>query len=190
MAKHRKFSVDRFLDKFEGQEPLLRVYVAKWQGRLRVSPESLDVSGFKKFLVEGNGEAKDELVEGLYRVYDLCTERGHEDLVASCRDFDYEPDPEAKLPVECLSLKVLTENEDAFNLAYDRNRLWQADRFAIYRGKAKTQISDVSSAAGRFHAKLAEMFKEDKKSDRVVVRHYQEGSYTNFIVYHEKRTKA
>jgi hypothetical protein len=190
MVKHRKFNVDRFLDKFAGQEPLLAAYAAKWKDRLQAQPADSTVDGFKRFLAVGDGDAKYELVEGLYRAYDLCTDRGHEDLAASCRGCGYEPDPDGKLPVECLSLKVLTENEDAFNLAYDRNRLWQADRFTVYRGTPNTPIKNVEAAIGKFKAKLAQDFTEEKSSNRVLVRHYQEGPYTNLIVYHEKRTKA
>ena len=107
--------MDRFLDKFQGHEALIKKYVAKWGNRLKVSAEKLDVPGFKDFLINGAGAGMDELVESLCRAYDLCTERGHEDLVAACATFgDYDPDPEGKLPIECLSIKVLTEKEEAF----------------------------------------------------------------------------
>jgi hypothetical protein len=66
----------------------------------------------------------------------------------------------------------------------------QAERFTIYRGPKAAVIPDVATAADRFQAKLGETFKGDKDSDRVLVRHYQEGQRTNLIVYHEKRTKA
>jgi hypothetical protein len=191
MGRHRTFNSDRFLDKFQGREPLIRGYVGIWDGRLELDGAKLDVPRFKEFLVNGDGDGKDELLEGLYRAYDLCTERGHEDLVAACQEYpDYDPDPTGELQVECLSLKVRTENEEAFNLAYDRNTLWRAERFSLFRGREIKAIADVSAAASRFQQKLAEVFKEDKKSDRVLVRQYQEGPYTNFIVYHEKRTKA
>jgi len=191
VAKHRTFNADRFLDKFQGRESLIRAYVGIWDGRLELDGAKLDVPRFKEFLVNGDGDGKDELLEGLYRAYDLCTERGHEDLVAACQECPgYDPDPDGELPVECLSLKVRTENEEAFNLGYDRNTLRRAERFSVFRGSGTRAIADVPAAAGRLQQKLAEVFKEDKKSDRVLVRQYQEGPYTNFIVYHEKRTKA
>lgn len=191
MAKHRKFNIDRFLDKFQGKEMLLRNFVRRWAGRLGLNIATLDVDSFKDFLINGDGDGKDELVEALHRAYDLCSERGHEDLVAACRAFpDADPDPDGELPVECLSLKVLTENEEAFNFAFDRYSLWQAERFTIYRGRKLTPIPDIDAAVMGFQAKLAEAFKGHKSSERVLVRPYKEGSYTNFIVYHEKRTKA
>jgi hypothetical protein len=92
--------------------------------------------------------------------------------------------------VECLSLKVRAENEDAFNLAYDRCALQQAERFSVFQGEAGQAIPDIPAATQRLQERLSDLFKGDKNSDRVLVRQYQEGPYTNFIVYHEKRTKA
>jgi len=120
MAKHRVLSPDAFVDKFQGNEALLQNFAKLWGNGLNVKASSLDVPGFKRFIEQGDGSSKDEFLEELHRVYDLCTDRGHEDLVAACRDFpDYDPDPDGTLPVELLCLKVRTENEDAFNLAYD-----------------------------------------------------------------------
>ncbi len=190
MVKHRVFNADRFLDKFEGREELLHSYVGIWGDGIQIGTTSLDVAGFKDFLLNGDGGQKDQFMEGLYRAYDLSNERGHEDLAAACQDLNYEPDPEGKLPVECLSLKVRTENEDAFNLAYDRCALHQAERFSVYQGDAGRAIADLDAATVLLQQRLAALFKDDKNSDRVLLRQYQEGAYTNFIVYHEKRTQA
>lgn len=188
--KHRTFNADRFLDKFQGQEIILRSFVGLWDGRLGLDTTSLDVPHFKEYLVNGDGDGKDDLLESLYMAYDLCTERGHEDLVSACDECSYSPNGNGELPVECLSLKVRTENEDAFTLAYDRYNLWRAERFTIFSGKSAAGIVDTSAGSSALQAKLAEIFKDHKNSDRVLVRHYQEGAYTNFIVYHEKRVKA
>ncbi len=192
MVKHRAFNGDRFLDKFQGSERILGNYVGIWGSGLDDTPTSLDVASFKDFILVGDGAVKDQFMEGLYRAYDLCTERGHEDLIAACQcqPEPYDPDPGGALPVECLSLKVRTENEDAFNLAYDRCALQQAERFSVFQGEAGRAIPDIAAATQRLQARLSDLFKGDKNSDRVLVRQYQEGSYTNFIVYHEKRTKA
>ena len=188
--KHRTFNADRFLDKFQGQEIILRSFVGLWDGRLGLDTTSLDVPHFKEYLVNGDGDGRDDLLESLYMAYDLCTERGHEDLVSACDECSYSPDGNGELPVECLSLKVRAENEDAFTLAYDRYNLWCAERFTVFRGKSAAGIVDADAASSAFQVKLAEIFKDHKNSDRVIVRHYQEGAYTNFIVYHEKRVKA
>ncbi len=190
MLKHRAFSADRFLDKFQGRERVLHSYMGIWGDGLQAHAAPLDVPGFKDFILNGEGAKKDQFMEGLYRAYDLSNERGHEDLIAACRDHNYEPDPDGKLPVECLSLKVRAENEDAFNLAYDRCTLHQAERFSVFQGEAGMAIADVPAATERLQQRLSALFKNDKKSDRVLVRQYQEGAYTNFIVYHEKRTQA
>ena len=192
MAKHRIFNADRFLDKFQSNEDLIRAFIGLWSGRLDdLVSATMDIPYFKKWLVDGEGEGKDELLEALYQVYDLCTERGHEDLVAAVEsDPGYDPDPKHALPVECLSLKVRTEREDLFNFAYDRYTLWRAERFTIYQGLEARSIKNLKSVAKVFQQKLKDVFKDHKNSDRVLVRHYTEGPYVNFIVYHEKRMRA
>ena len=192
MTKHRAFNGDRFLDKFRDFESILRKYAGIWGSGLEVDAASLDIAGFKDFILGGQGTAKDQFMEGLYRSYDLCTERGHEGILAACRcqQEAYDPDPGGALPVECLSLKVRAENEDAFNRAYDRCALQQAERFAVFQGDAGRTILDIPAATIRLQERLSDRFKGHKNSDRVLVRQYQEGPYTNFIVYHEKRTKA
>lgn len=191
MAKHRVFNADRFLDKFQDSEQLLRDFVGIWMGRLDLDPSTLDVPGFKQWLVDGEGDAKDELLEALYQIYDLCTDRGHEDLIAAIGDDpSYTPDPEHSLPIECLALKVRTERDDLFFLAYDRYTLWRAERFSIYKGRSPQPIKNLPVTSRAFQEKLAAAFKDHKNSDRVLLRYYAEGTYINFIVYHEKRTRA
>lgn len=190
MARHRAFNADRFLDKFQGREDLLRSYVDIWGDGLQIDVASLDVQSFKDFLVNGDGDRKDEFMEGLYRACDLSNEQGHEYLVATCKILNYDPDPEGELPVECLSLKVRAENEDAFNLSYDRSAMDQAERFSVFQGEAGLLIENVHDATDKLQQRLSALFKADKNSDRVLVRQYQEGAYSNFIVYHEKRTQA
>lgn len=190
MATHRTFNADRFLDKFQGFEALLQGFVALWAGRLDLKVKGLTIANFKKWLGEGKGDAKDELLEALYQVYDLCTDRGHEDLLAACKDLDYDPDPDHALPVECLSLKVRTEREEIFTFARGRNNFFHAERFSIYQGEIAREIDKPDRAAKKFNGLLSKAFKDHKGSDRVLVRQYVEGTYVNFIVYHEKRVKV
>jgi hypothetical protein len=190
MVKHRAFNGDRFLDKFQGREDILVSYIESWGTGLDIDATNLDIARFKQFLLMGTGSLKNEFMEGLYRAYDLATDQGYEDLIAACRDLKFRTDPSGRLPMECLSLKVRTENETAFNLAYDRCALQKAERFTVFQGEPGRIIEDAARATERLQERLAEMFKDDKNTDRVLVRHYQEGAYTNFIVYHEKRTTA
>lgn len=190
MAKHRTFNADRFLDKFEDHEHLLAAFVAQWTGRIDLKADGLTVDRFKKWLVEGKGDGKDELVEALYQAYDLCTDKGHEDLLAACKDSGYEPDPENSLPVECLSIKVRTERDEIFTFAYDRYQFFRAERFNIYQGRMAKPIAHAERVTKKLNQLLSQAFKDHKGSERVLVRHYVEESYVNFIVYHEKRVKA
>ena len=100
------------------------------------------------------------------------------------------PDPKEKLAVEPLSLKVLTKHEDAFNRAYADCSLQKAERFSIYQGKEGRLVEDIKAAADRLFKLLATDFKGRKNSDSVLVLPYEEDGYVNFIVYHEKRTRA
>jgi len=175
MTRHRVFNADRFLDKLQDFEQLLRDFVGLWEERLEIDSSGLDVPGLKRWLVEGTGEAKDELLEALYQVYDLCTERGHEDLLAAIgEDPTYVPAPGQRLPVKCLALKLRTEREDLFFLAYDRYTLWRAERFTIYRGLVPRPIEDLPAAARAFQQELSTVFKDHKHSDRVLLRHHEE----------------
>jgi len=46
MGRHSTFNADRFLDKFQGREPLIRGYVGIWGGRLELDGAKLDVPRF------------------------------------------------------------------------------------------------------------------------------------------------
>ena len=102
-VKHRAFNADRFIDKFRGREGLLLSFIRQWEERLDLGPlqDEPEIKVIKDWLAIRQGSAWDEMIEVLYQVYDLCTEQGHEYLVQVCREAgDYDPDPEAELPVE------------------------------------------------------------------------------------------
>lgn len=190
MAKHRTFNCDKFLDKFHGQEPLLRDFVALWRERLSLDVETFTIDGFKEWLTQSTDEGKDDLLEALYQVYDLCTEAGHLDLLAACSQSSYDPDPENKLPVECLALLVRTKRKPVFLLAYDRYNFSNAERFSIFQGECGRPIESLKKATQTLRRRLATEFKQAKNSERVLVRSYEEMGRVNFVIYHEKRTKA
>jgi hypothetical protein len=85
---------------------------------------------------------------------------------------------------------ILVKHEDAFNRAYAECSLHKAERFSIYQGKEARSIADLKRAAKRLHERLAIDFSGHKNSDKVLVLPYDEDGYVNFIVYHEKRTRA
>lgn len=190
MAKHRAFNADKFLDSLRSNESILIGFLAIWADQLDISLDTLTIDRFKEWLINSQCDAKDEIVEELHRVYDLCTPWCHEQLFTACGDFGYEPDPNHELPVECLALKIRTENEEAFNHAYARYNFWRAERFSVYRGKLPKAITQLPSRAKVFREKLAQAFKDHKNTDNVLVRHYREGALTNFVIYHEKRVKV
>jgi hypothetical protein len=193
MIRHRVFNVDRFVDKFgDGGEVLLREFVKLWGRGLDIQLSSINIDTFKKFLVNGEGRSKEEFMAELYRVWDLCDEIGHEYLVAACdrQRPKYNPDPKGVLPVEWVSLIVRIAREDVFNLAYDMRNFRHAERFNLYQGKKEKQIINLAASTKLLRSKLERDFKGLKKSDRVIVRAYQEGSTFNFVIYHEKRVQA
>jgi hypothetical protein len=154
MVKHRAFNWDRFLDKFQGQEAILVAYTKSWGPGLDVGAAGIDIAEFKQFLLTGTGSSKNEFVEGLYRAYDLATDQGYEDLIAACRDLNYCPDPSGRLPMECLSLKVRTENEAAFNLAYDRCAPQKAERFTVFPGQPGPVNDDAATTTERLQERF------------------------------------
>jgi hypothetical protein len=193
VIKHRAFNIDRFVDKFSDDgEFLLREFVKIWGRGLDIQLSSVNVDTFKKFLVNGEGRSKEEFMAELYRVWDLCDEIGHEYLVAACdrQRPKYNPDSSGALPVEWVSLIVRIEREEVFNLAYDMRNFRHAERFNLYQGKKGKQIANLAAATKRMRSKLERDFTGLKKSDRVIVRAYQEGNTFNFVVYHEKRVQA
>ncbi len=190
MAKHRTFNADKFLDKLKGNEAVLKAFLGNWKGRLDLKLAGLTVDGFKRWLAEGTGAARDEVLEELYRAYDLCSDHAHDGLLAVVEECGYDADPEQEMPVECLVLKVRAEHEEAFNLAYDRYNQARAERYSLYLGKTLKGIDKAAARTRSFREALAEAFKRHKNTDRVLVRQYAEGPTTNCVVYHEKRVKA
>jgi len=191
MPKHRSFNADRFLDKFDGREHYLRDFAAIWKERNpSLNLEEFSIEAFRQWMLNSNDEGKDDLLEALYQVYDLCTERGYQHLQAASQDVGYVPDPDNILPVECLSILVRTHRKLVFQNAYDRNNFIRAERFSIYQGACGKPINDLKLVTRKFKRRLARVFKQIKNSDRVLVRSYQEGERINFVVYHEKRVKA
>jgi hypothetical protein len=59
MVKHRIFNADRYLDKFQGFENLLRDYCRLWPRKLGLNIAKLDIDQFKNWLMEGESEIKD-----------------------------------------------------------------------------------------------------------------------------------
>lgn len=188
--RHRRFNARRFLDKFQGREEILRAFVERWRGRIPLDIEGLDVPAFERFLADAEWDGMDEMLERLYRAYDLATDDGREGLVAACRERGLDPDPAEALPPECLSLKTLVENEDVFTAAYDLYAYRSADRFSIYTAKTPGEIADPAAVERRLLEALSAAFLLDKKSERVAVHHHRDGRRAIFIVYHERRTRA
>lgn len=189
--KHRSFNADRFLDKFHGQEQILRGFVAIWrEGLPSLNVDTLTVDRFKQWLAEGSDPGKDDLLEALYQVYDLCTEVGEANLRASCEQWGYDPDPNNTLPFECLVLLVRTGKKSIFLDVYDRYRFSNAERFSLFQGESAKPITNLKRTTKALQRRLAREFKKSKNSERVLVRSYEEAGKVNFVIYHEKRTHA
>lgn len=192
MAKHRTFHADKFLDKFQGNEPILRAFLKLWKKQLGIDATKVDVPSFKEWLHKGKSEAKNEVIEELHRVYDLCgdNEFGIATLLSIAERFKYFPDPNHELHIECLSMKMRAEKEEVFNLAYDNYSMARAERYSVYCGKEALAVSNVAGKVTAFKTALERSFTKQKNTDRVLVRWFIDGDSINVIVYHEKRTKA
>ena len=58
MARHRKFNVDRLLDRLQGYEGILRAFVGRWDGRLGLDAGKIDVPVFRDFLLNGESHLR------------------------------------------------------------------------------------------------------------------------------------
>jgi hypothetical protein len=190
VLKHRKFNADRFIDKFAGHEPVLAEHIARWPSL--VPPNPLTPASFKDYLraPHENDAAFEDMVEGLYQAYDFCTKQGHE-FLGDAIDFNQLELPGFHdLPREVLALRLQITDRGTFDLAADMLFAAQVDKFVTYKGREARPIPDVETQLEAFRATLGERFKERKGSDRVVVRHFTDGTSYNFIVYHERRVTA
>lgn len=190
VLKHRKFNADRFIDKFAGHEPVLAEHMARWPSL--VKPDPLTPDSFKAYLraPHENDTAFEDMVDGLYQAYDFCTKQGHE-LLGEAVDLNQLELPGMHdLPREVLALRLQIIDPETFALACDLLFASQVDKFVTYKGREARQIPDVEAPLATFRATLGERFKEHKGSDRIVVRHFTDGTAHNFIVYHERRVTA
>jgi hypothetical protein len=190
VLKHRKFNADRFIDKFAGHEPVLADHMARWPSL--VPPAPLTPASFKDYLraPHENDAAFEDMVDGLYQAYDFCTKQGHE-LLGEAVDINQLELPGIhELPREVLALRLQILDPETFSLACDLLFASQVDKFVTYKGREARQIPDVDTPLAIFRTTLGERFKERKGSDRIVVRHFTDGTAHNFIVYHERRVTA
>jgi hypothetical protein len=178
------------LDKLSKHQPILRAFVGLWPNCQAAITSDFSIAEFKEFLAKTDADGKEELVEELYRIFDLSTPQGHEYLIDACRLCSFESEFDRDLHVECLGLMTRTERPDAFDLAYDMHTVHSAERFSLYKGRGGKRIQDPQAGAKSLQDQLAQFFLQDKRSDRVIVRQFEDGQRTNFVIYHEKRRKA
>lgn len=190
--KHRPFNADRFLDKFKGSEAVLTAYLDKWSGQIPGFSEEFNIEGFKDFLKypPDNCRPFQEMVEGLYRTWDLCKPHG-EEFMREAVERNHSPLQSVHdIPREVFAVRLITEDPVSFELAENLNYAQQVDRFVTFRGREPRSISDVSETIEMFKVQLQAFFQERKGSDKVLVKHFTDGDVLNFIIYHEERVKA
>ena len=190
--KHRPFNADRFLDKFRGSENALSAYLGIWDGSIPGLSEPLEVDAFKDFLKTPPEECRpfEEMVEGLYQAYDLCTPQG-EELMHEAAEKSGSPMASVHdVPREVYALRLRVEDFDSFDLASNLLHVLHVDKFSTFKGKGPQEIRDVEQAIERFKTELKTLFSERKGSDKVLVKHFEDDGIQNFIIYHEERVKA
>lgn len=135
-SPRRKFNADRFLDKFKCFEGVLRRYCDQWKEGLDGFPEMLTVETFKDWLRSsaGNRLAYKGMLEGIYRAYDLSTKQGQEVLMDALEQCGVEIPGVHSLHVEVLALRVLSEFQEVFEVAYDTLTVSRVDKFTMFAG--------------------------------------------------------
>ncbi len=96
----------------------------------------------------------------------------------------------ANLAPEILAVKILVEQKDVFNLAYDLLKVLKVDLFTTYRGKEARGIDDLPAKVEAYRLKLAAHFKESKDSEEVIIRIVVDDAVTNLIIYHEDNARS
>jgi hypothetical protein len=190
--KHRPFNADRFLDKFRGNEAALTAYLGLWDGLIPGLPEPFEVDAFKDFLKTPPEDCRpfEEMVEGLYQAYDLCTPQGDE-LMHEAAETNRSPLAAVHdVPREIFALRLRTEDQVSFELASNLLTVLHVDQFATFKGKEARAVEDVDAVVEALKAELQSLFSDRKGSDKVLVKYFADGDILNFIIYHEERVKA
>lgn len=190
--KHRPFNADRFLDKFKGSEDTLLAYLGLWEGQIPGLPDPFDVDAFKDFLKTPPMECRpfEELVEGLYQAYDLCTPQGEELMHEAAEKSGSALASVHDVPREIYALRLRIEDFDSFDLASNLLYVLHVDKFYTFKGKGPRGIQDLDTGVELFKAELQALFSERKGSNKVLVKHFADDGIQNFIIYHEERVKA
>jgi hypothetical protein len=190
VLKHRIFNADRFIDKFAEHEPVLAAHMNRWP--TLVCPNPLTTEAFKDYLKTppANSTAFEDMVEGLYQAYDFCNRQGYELLNDAIEINQLQLPGLHDIPKEVLALRLQTEDPGTFALACDMLFAAQVDKFVTYKGREPRVIEDVAPPLATFRAKLGEYFATRKGSDKIVIKHFADGTAHNFIVYHERRVTA
>ncbi len=190
VLKHRIFNADRFIDKFAEHEAVLAAHLARWP--TLVCPDPLTTESFKEYLKAPppNDSAFEDMVDGLYQAYDFCNKQGHELLNEAIELNQLELPGLHDASKEVLALRLQIEDPSTFALACDMLFASQVDKFVTYKGSSPRQIQDVAPPLALFRAKLGEYFATRKGSDKIVIKHFTDGTAHNFIVYHERRVTA
>lgn len=190
--KHRPFNADRFLDKFKAHRDSLVAYLNRWDGQIPGLPEPLEVDAFKEFLKTPPVDCRpfEEMVEGIYRAWDLCTKQGEEHMHDAAERNQSSLNDVHDIPREVFALRLYVEDLSSFQLAENLNHAQHVDKFVTFKGKGPASVENVEGAVALFKAELQGFFTERKGSEKVLVKHFLDGDVLNFIIYHEERVKA
>jgi len=189
MARKR-FLAHKFLDHFEDHLPLLRACAATWNGKLSLAKPDFTLDEIKAFIDHDKSSAHDELVEALTRARDLADERGRNLFAEAATRLRIELPMMANLAPEIVAVRILVEQKDVFNVAYDLLKVQKVDSFTTYRGKEAKVIVDLPAKVEAYRLKLAAHFKESKDSEEVIIRIVVDDAVTNLIIYHEDNARS
>ena len=171
MAKHRTFTLDKFL---KAVDPQLRSqYFTKhditFPSTINFNDDSLD--NFWETIPEAK---RVEIEEELHCINDVA-DRARDCLEQSCRDFSIQKQ-EDELPETTAMRVFLHENEEAFGLAFDAYLYYVlSENVSRHKFQGTTPVFD-DGRKGQFKAAVEQHFQDCGKSDHCDIRHRIDGN--------------
>lgn len=176
MAKHRSFTLDKFL---KAVDPQLRGQYFTGHGvafpdNINFSDDSLD-----EFWETIDEAKRVEIEEQLHCINDIA-DKARDCLEQACREYSIQQEEDETS--ESTAMRVFLKGEEAFSLAFDAY-LYYVLAEKMSHHKFQNVTPDFSEArVNQFKSAVEQFFKDSGKSDHCNIRHRPDGDKHVFLV--------